>query len=74
MCSPSQRTYRAVALGAVALIQRMLPLVHCLLEYRHGPKDRCDRDGSPKGQDLKGLGSRQPGRRPENKRLEVQTF
>jgi hypothetical protein len=33
-----------------------------------------DRDGSPKGQDLKGLGSRQPVRRPENQRVETKIF
>ena len=49
MCSPSQRTYRPVALGALALIQRMLPLVHCLLEYRHGLKDRSRQGWKPEG-------------------------
>lgn len=34
----------------------------------------CDRDGSPKGQDLKGLGSRQPVRRPEKQKVETKTF
>ena len=48
-CSPSQRTYRPVALGALALIQRMLPLVHCLLEYRHGLKDRSRQGSKPEG-------------------------
>ena len=49
MCSPSQSTYRLISRSALALIQRMLPLVHCLLEYRHGLKDRPRQGWKPEG-------------------------
>ena len=51
----------------------MSPLVHCLLEYRHGPKDRCVRMEARRVETTGSIYDSRLGR-PEKQKVETKTF